>query len=246
MERELEIARGIQMAMLPMEFPAFPERDDIDIYARLTPAKAVGGDLYDFFIRDEQLYFCIGDVSGKGIPGSLVMGATSTQFRTLSVGEHRPENIVRSINATLSARNEQMMFVTLFVGVLDLSSGRLKYCNAGHDAPVVIAPDGSVRYLEVKPNLALGVEPEQVFEPQQVQLKPGTTLFLYTDGLSEAENPDHALFGKDRILETAGKKAETSERFIAEMSEAVRAFVAGAEQSDDLTMLAVRYTKSGK
>ena len=241
MERELEIARGIQMSMLPMTFPAFPERKDIDIYALLTPAKAVGGDLYDFFIRDEQLYFCIGDVSGKGIPGSLVMGATTTQFRTLSVGEHRPENIVRSINATLSARNEQMMFVTLFVGVLDLASGRLNYCNAGHDAPIVIGPDGTVRCLEVKSNLALGVEPEQEFEPQQVQLKPGTTLVLYTDGLSEAENPDHALFGKDRILEAARMKAKTSEALIAGMSDAVHVFVSGAEQSDDLTMLAVRY-----
>ncbi len=241
MERELEIARGIQMAMLPMTFPAFPDRKDIDIFAFLNPAKAVGGDLYDFFIRDGQLYFCIGDVSGKGIPGSLVMGATITQFRTLSVGEHRPETIVRAINETLSARNEQMMFVTLFVGVLDLSGGRLKYCNAGHDAPIVIGPDGSARYLEVQPNLALGVEPEQEFEPQQVQLKPGTTFFLYTDGLSEAENPDHALFGKDRILEAAGKKAKTPEALIAQMSDAVHAFVSGAEQSDDLTMLALRY-----
>ena len=241
MERELEIVRGIQMAMLPMTFPAFPERKDIEIFAFLNPAKAVGGDLYDFFIRDGHLYFCIGDVSGKGIPGSLVMGATITQFRTLSVGEHRPETIVRAINETLSARNEEMMFVTLFVGVLDLSGGRLKYCNAGHDAPIVIGPDGSARYLKVQPNLALGVEPEQEFEPQQVQLKPGTTFFLYTDGLSEAENPDHALFGKDRILEAAGKKAKTPEALIAQMSDAVHAFVSGAEQSDDLTMLALRY-----
>ena len=226
--------------MLPTQEPL--GRKEIDIFGTLTPAKAVGGDLYDYFVRDNQLYFCIGDVSGKGVPAAMVMAVTSALFRSLSDGESSPSQVVNGLNANLSNRNDSLMFVTLFFGILDLSSGKLRYCNAGHDAPLVIGPDGSVEMLEVESNLAVGVMPGWEFVEQEVTLKPGSLLFLYTDGLTEAENPVHALFGMDRILEEARKDGKQSPAdFVASMQAAVHTFVDGAEPSDDLTMLAIRY-----
>ncbi len=241
MERELGIAREIQMSMLPKDYP---DREDVDIAGRQKPALTVGGDLYDFFILDDALYFCIGDVSGKGVPASLVMAVTSTQFRSLGQTESRPEHIVQLLNQTLCARNDSLMFVTLFVGVLHLDTGVLDYCNAGHDAPLLVGADGSVRLLDVQPNLALGVEPDQEFVAQRIVLKPGSLFFLYTDGLNEAENPDHDQFGLDRILDTAQKAGPASPAALLDtMTSAVHGFVSGAEQSDDLTMLAIKRLK---
>ena len=241
MERELGIAREIQMTMLSKDYPAFPDRNDIDIFGQQNPARAVGGDIYDFFILDDALYFCIGDVSGKGVPAALVMSATSTQFRSLSRGGIRPERLVGLLNESLCSRNATMMFVTLFVGILHLDTGELEYCNAGHDAPVLIGGDGSVRMLDVLPNLALGVMAEQEYVPQRTVLARGSTLFMYTDGLTEAEAPDHSQFGLKRILEVARKTGAVPPRdLLFRMETAVQGFVAGAEQSDDLTMLALR------
>lgn len=238
--RELDIARNIQMSMLPTQEPL--GRKEIDIFGTLTPAKAVGGDLYDYFVRDNQLYFCIGDVSGKGVPAAMVMAVTSALFRSLSDGESSPSQVVNGLNANLSTRNESLMFVTLFFGILDLSSGQLRYCNAGHDAPLLIGPDGSVEMLEVESNLAVGVMPGWDFVEQEATLKPGSLLFLYTDGLTEAENPVHDLFGMDRILEEARKGSQQQPaNFVASMEKAVHTFVDGAEPSDDLTMLGIRY-----
>ena len=238
--RELDIARNIQMSMLPVQGPV--DGKGIDLSGTLTPAKAVGGDLYDYFIRDNQLYFCIGDVSGKGVPAAMVMAVTSALFRSLSDGESSPAQVVSGLNENQSSRNESLMFVTLFFGILDLSSGKLRYCNAGHDAPLIIGPDGSVEMLQVEPNLAVGVMPGWEFVEQEVTLKPGSLLFLYTDGLTEAENPVHELFGMDRILEEARKDNKQSPAdFVSSMKAAVHTFVDGAEPSDDLTMLAIRY-----
>ena len=238
--RELDIARNIQMSMLPTQEPL--GRKEIDIFGTLTPAKAVGGDLYDYFIRDNQLYFCIGDVSGKGVPAAMVMAVTSALFRSLSDGESSPAQVLSGLNENQSNRNDSLMFVTLFFGVLDLSNGKLRYCNAGHDAPLVIGPDGSVEMLAVESNLAVGVMPGWEFVEQEVTLKPGSLLFLYTDGLTEAENPVHELFGMDRILEEARKDNKQSPaEFVSSMKAAVHTFVDGAEPSDDLTMLAIRY-----
>ena len=241
MERELGIAREIQKAMLPKDYP---DREDVDIAGRQKPALTVGGDLYDFFILDDALYFCIGDVSGKGVPASLVMAVTSTQFRSLGQTESRPEHIVQLLNQTLCARNDSLMFVTLFVGVLHLDTGVLDYCNAGHDAPLLVGADASVHLLDVQPNLALGVVPDQEFVAQRTVLKPGSLLFLYTDGLNEAENPDHDQFGLDRILATAKEAGPASPAALLDaMTSAVHGFVSGAEQSDDLTMLAIKRLK---
>ena len=238
-ENELKIAHGIQMSMLPKTYPAFPSRDDIDIFGQVTPAKAVGGDLYDFFIRDEKLYFCIGDVSGKGVPASLVMAVTRSLFRNIAAHTMEPQKMVMGINDSLSENNETSMFVTLFVGVMDLATGSLDYCNAGHDMPLLLT-DGEVSLLPCDPNIPAGVFPEWEFSRQQVQLKRGTTIFLYTDGLNEAEDIDHNQFEMDRVMDTAKVAGNSPQELIAAMSAAVAQFVGDAEQSDDLTMFAIQ------
>ena len=237
-ERELQIAHNIQMAMLPKTFPPFPDRNDINIFAELTPAKAVGGDLYDFFIRDEKLFFCIGDVSGKGVPAALVMAMACSAFRLLAESENGPESIVSRMNDAMARNNDMNLFVTLFVGVLDMDTGRLRYCNAGHCAPCVDSQP-----LQVDPNLPVGVMSGWAFTVQETILMPGSMLFLYTDGLTEAEDIHHNLFGEERMKEALiQKNAHTPQTMIEQMATAVNTFVGGAEQSDDLTMLAIQYT----
>lgn len=243
MESELNIARGIQMEMLPKTYPPYPERKDIDIYGSLTPARAVGGDLYDFHIHDERLFFCIGDVSGKGVPASLVMAVISAQFRTLSANEEQPQRIVKAMNTTMVGRNDSMMFATLFVGVINLKTGELRYCNAGHDSPVIVS-EQSYELLPVDTNVPIGIVPDWTYTQQQTTIQSGSTIFLYTDGLTEAEEKDQKLFGEKRMLETieAGKTSDP-ETIINNMTNAIRLYVGDAEQSDDLTMLAIRYNK---
>ena len=240
MESELSIAREIQMSMIPKDFTLSPQRDDLEIYANLTPAKAVGGDFYDFLLRDGRLYFCIGDVSGKGVPSALVMSIISTQFRSLSSTENKPEKIVSAINASSKDRNETMMFATLFVGILEPETGVLSYCNAGHNAPILTGKGPS--FMDVESNLPVGVETGWKYKGQQLTLHPGTTILLYTDGLTEAENQQHDQFGERRIVDVLGKVGTcVPETMIRALNETVHAFVGPAEQSDDLTMLAIRY-----
>jgi len=241
-EGELGIARDIQMSMLPKQFPAFPERADIDVYALLHPAKEVGGDLYDYLIRDEKLYFCIGDVSGKGIPAAMVMSVTRALFRTASVHDSMPNKIVAGINGQIFDDNESSMFVTFFVGVLDLPTGRLRYCNAGHNAPLLV-DDTGVRQLPCDPNLPLGIVADHKFTTQETLLSPMTTLFLYTDGLTEAENGQLELFGDERMVDVAQQAGAQPMQLVGQMESEVADFVGAADQSDDMTMLAVRYTK---
>ena len=243
MENELEIARGIQMSMLPKIFPPFPERSDIDIYASIVPAKEVGGDLYDFYIRDEKLYFCIGDVSGKGVPASLVMAVTRSLFRTVSGHEKSPGRIVTTMNDSMSEMNESSMFVTFFCGVLDLKTGHLRYCNAGHNAPVLL--NSTKALLPVEPNIPLGIMQGMVFKEQETDLSFDDAVFLYTDGLTEAENAAHELFGEGRMLDAlSGLKGSRSHQ--EQMQKAVADFVGDAPQSDDLTMLIIHYLNEVK
>ena len=239
-ERELQIAHDIQMAMLPKMFPPFPDRYDIDIFGELTPAKAVGGDLYDFFIRDEKLFFCIGDVSGKGVPASLVMAVTRALFRNIVTHITdpiaNPNHIVDSMNTSICDGNDSSMFVTLFVGVLDLQTGHLRYCNAGHDKPYI---DGM--QIQCDSNIPVGVMPDWNFTEQETDMAPGSMIYLYTDGLTEAENARHEQFGGQRIADIAASYKESPQELIKKMSGAVRQFVGETEQSDDLTMFAIKY-----
>ena len=248
---ELRIATSIQHEMLPKIFPPYPERDDIDIYGMLIPARAVGGDLYDFFIRDEKLFFCIGDVSGKGVPSALVMAVIHSLFRMATAHEDRPARIMQTINETACQGNNSNMFVTMFIGVLDLPTGRLRYCDAGHDAPFI-----NDNALEVIPNLPVGVFDDFTYAGQETQIAPDSTLFLYTDGLTEAmrstsgrllpdgrKNGQHEQFGLERVKEVLRQDNNLSPKELLEkMTVAVHSFVKDAEQSDDLTMMAIHYT----
>jgi len=238
---ELHVARHIQREMLPKTFPPYPERSDLDIYGSLEPAREVGGDLFDFFIRDERLYFCIGDVSGKGIPSAMVMSVIHSLFRTFSERMGNPARIVEALNEELCRGNDSTMFVTFFLGILDLPSGRLHYCNAGHDRPILVR-DG-VTELPAKANLPVGVFNDTRYVAQECDLPAGATLFLYTDGLTEARNVRRELFTRDRILEALGLgPVGDSRKLLETVDKAVRRFIGEAEQSDDLTMLAIRYT----
>ena len=239
-ENELRIARGIQMGMLPRIFPPFPERDDVDLYALMQPAKEVGGDLYDFLIINEKLYFCIGDVSGKGIPASLVMAVARNLFRVVCQQEVGPAEIARQINDAVAAENEQLMFVTMFFGVIDLKTGRMEWCNCGHNPPVVLEAEGA-RFLDVVPNTPLGVCMGWNFVGEHIDDIRGVPLLLYTDGLNEAENTAHEQFGNDRMLRQAAcTPFTTAAELIFSMQRAVAQFVDGAEASDDLTMLCLK------
>ena len=244
---ELRIAMNIQKEMLPHSFSL--ARDDIDVFGSLTPAREVGGDLYDFFIRDEKLFFCIGDVSGKGVPSAMVMAVIHSLFRMASAHENHPARIMQTVNETACQGNESNMFVTLFIGVLDLPTGHLRYCDAGHDAPIVLSgkEDGEkwTVAMPVSPHLPIGVFSDTAYTSQSSQIAPGSTLFLYTDGLTEARRGPRQFFGLQRTEEVLNRCAREQlgpQQIIETVGEAVRQFIGDAEQSDDLTMLAIRYT----
>ena len=239
-DSELHIAQNIQSEMLPRHEIIRP---DIEASGRQITALEVGGDLYDYFIRDEKLFFCIGDVSGKGVPSSLVMAVVHSLFRSLSQHESNPSHIMQSINASSCDGNETNMFVTLFIGVLDLPTGRLRYCNAGPDAPLLLGTD--VKTLPVDSNLPVGLFNDFKYSQQQAQLDDGTMMFLYTDGLTEAVNPEKKLFGLQRVMATAEDCLEQGQPSLIQvmdaMHAAVKEFACGTKQNDDLTMLVLKY-----
>lgn len=240
-ESELKVASDIQMSMVPRIFPAFPNRPDIDLYASMTPAKEVGGDLYDFFVQDERLYFCVGDVSGKGIPASLFMAVTRNLFRIVAQQGRSPEEIATQINLILSHDNEQNMFVTMFIGCADLKTGHLDYCNCGHNAPLI---DGQFMKLQYT-NRPIGIWEEGGFIGESIDDIRGRQMLIYTDGLNEAENPQKQLFGEHRLQELmAGALSLNSEQVIDMLQEAVERHRDGAAPNDDLTLLCLKLIKS--
>ena len=245
-EHELKVASDIQMAMVPRKFPAFPERNDIDLFAAMVPAKEVGGDLYDYFILDEQLYFCIGDVSGKGIPASLLMAVTRNLFRIIAQQGHTPESIAMQINSVLSRDNEQGMFVTMFIGQIDLKDGVLRYCNCGHNPPVIVRKDGKAEFIPVKyTNRPLGVWEEGGFQGETLGCIRGELLLCYTDGLNEAENMKLELLGNDTVIRLMTECARMSaEEVIRKLELEVERHRAGAIPNDDLTLLCLRLRKA--
>ena len=236
-ENELKVASDIQMSMLPRIYPAFPNRNDIDLHALMTPAKEVGGDLYDYFIQNERLYFCVGDVSGKGIPASLFMAVTRNLFRIIAQQGHAPADIATQINAFLFKDNERCMFVTMFIGMVDLKTGHLDFCNCGHNPPII---DGEFMHLEYE-NQPLGLWDDDVFTGESIDNIKGRQLLIYTDGLNEAENPEKQLFGNDRLLNMIAQLTNaTSEEVVNQLKAAVEEHRAGADQNDDLTLLCLR------
>jgi serine phosphatase RsbU (regulator of sigma subunit) len=235
---ELHVAGRIQQSMLPEHHIHL---DEVEVVGSLVPAKEVGGDLFDYFVRDEKLFFCIGDVSGKGVPSAMMMAGTHSLFRAASAHENDPARIMASINETLCQGTNSNMFVTLFIGVLDLPTGHLHYCNAGHNPPIVLDPQPTT--LDCEANLPVGVFVETKYECQAKQLQTGDILFLYTDGLTEAMNSRHKQFGIHRVeetLTTIAEKLTRTEDILDTMSTEVSRFVGNAEQSDDLTMLVIQ------
>ena len=239
-ESELRIAHDIQMKMVPN---VFPTRPDIDIYASMIPAKEMCGDLYDFFVRNDQLYFCIGDVTGKGVPAALFMTVTKNLFRAYASNESTPDYIVSQMNHNLTEDNKSHMFVTLFVGILDLSSGLLRYCNAGHEDPIIV--NRETRLLPINRIFPVGAVAGTPYQTQAIVMEPQTTIFLYTDGVTEAMTADKKMFGREQILDEINRTIQTGQvapkALIERMTAAVQAFVGDTEQSDDLTMLAINY-----
>lgn len=236
---ELHVANRIQQSMLP---PNHQHRKDLDVCGSLVPARKVGGDIFDYYIRDEKLFFCIGDVSGKGTASAMLMGVIHSMFRSLSLHENNPARIMQSINELFCQENESNMFITFFLGVLDLPTGRLRYCNAGHDCPYIIHNSQPVS-LDCIAHLPLGVLDEMKYNRQEIQLQPDSTIFLYTDGLTEAMNLQHKQFGLKRVETVLATCADKQpQQILQRVTEAVHEFVKDAKPSDDLTMLAVRYT----
>ncbi|MBQ3878213.1 MAG: SpoIIE family protein phosphatase [Prevotella sp.] len=232
-ESELRIAREIQMAMVPHEFPS---SKSLDIYAQMTPAKEVGGDLYDFVLLDDKLYFCVGDVSGKGVPAALFMSMSARLFRTLCNYSLSPAQIATSMNNELAQNNDNGMFVTMFIGLLNLKSGVLEFCNAGHNPPIL---DGN--FIDMEPNAPIGLWEGLDYEGQTLGDITGMQLFVYSDGLNEAENADNDQYSDERMQDFVRKHHNLGcHQLIDSLEQDVESHVNGAAPSDDLTMLCIR------
>ena len=241
-ESDLRIARDIQRSMVPS---TFPDRPDLDIYASMTPAKEVGGDLYGYLLQDDKLYFVLGDVSGKGVPASLFMAQATRLFRTLAAQQMMPAEICTRINDALSGEdNEAGMFVTMFMGLVDLKTGHLDFCNAGHNPPVLVE-SGKAAFIEMLPNAPIGLWPGMQYEGEELQSIMDMPLFVYSDGLNEAENRQQEQFSDERLVEILEKTPfESSKQMIELLSTEVEKHRDGAEPNDDLTMLCVRVLRT--
>ena len=241
-ESDLRIARDIQRSMVPS---TFPDRPDLDIYASMTPAKEVGGDLYGYLLQDDKLYFALGDVSGKGVPASLFMAQATRLFRTLAAQQMMPAEICTRINDALSGEdNEAGMFVTMFMGLVDLKTGHLDFCNAGHNPPVLVE-SGKAAFIEMLPNAPIGLWPGMQYEGEELQSIMDKPLFVYSDGLNEAENRQQEQFSDERLVEILEKTPfESSKQMIELLSTEVEKHRDGAEPNDDLTMLCVRVLRT--
>ena len=241
-ESDLRIARDIQRSMVPS---TFPDRPDLDLYASMTPAREVGGDLYGYLLQDDKLYFALGDVSGKGVPASLFMAQATRLFRTLAAQQMMPAEICTRINDALSGEdNEAGMFVTMFMGLVDLKTGHLDFCNAGHNPPVLVE-SGKAAFIEMLPNAPIGLWPGMQYEGEELQSIMDMPLFVYSDGLNEAENRQQEQFSDERLVEILERTPfESSKQMIELLSTEVEKHRDGAEPNDDLTMLCVRVLRT--
>ncbi len=240
---ELAMAQRIQKAMLPNVFPAFPERPEIDIYASMDPMRKVGGDFYDFFFVDEDhLCLVIADVSGKGMPAALFMMASKIVLLDSAKTGKSPARILEDANVAICANNKEDMFVTAWVGILELSTGKLTAASAGHEYPVLLGPTKRFELLKDKHGLVLGISSDETYKEYTLQLTPGAKVFVYTDGVTESTSGENELFGKERLLEALNRNpGGNPKQVLLEVREAVNAFVQNAEQADDLTMMCVEY-----
>lgn len=242
-ESELKIARDIQMGILPKLFPPYPDRNEFDIYATIEPAKEVGGDFYDFFFIDNDLFcFVIGDVSGKGVPAALFMAVTKTLIKAASIKGLAPDEIMNRVNNDLSHDNDSAMFVTIFFGILDVKTGELLYVNCGHNLPLFIHQKKEVEFMKKSRGIIVGAIENSEFMTERLLLKPGDTLFMYTDGVTEAMNEKDELFSNERLLkEMSSMVDKTIDEKVSCLMEKIKTFSKGVPQSDDITILILKY-----
>jgi sigma-B regulation protein RsbU (phosphoserine phosphatase) len=242
-QSELDVAKEIQEGILPKIFPAFPDRREIELFASLESAKQVGGDLYDFFFIDhKRLCFVIGDVSDKGVPAALFMAITMTLIRSTAEEHDDPATIMTRVNDKLSRENPNSMFVTLFIGILDTSTGQVAYANGGHNPPILIRNNGTATYLQGISGLVVGGMEGIPYEGLHLALNPGETIFLYTDGVTEALDAHANLFSDQRLLEEVRAHGrDDPQDLIHAVRTRVEQHVGTAQQSDDITMLALRF-----
>ena len=243
LHRELEIASQIQLSSLPSKFPAFPERDDLDLYAMMIPAQEVGGDFYDFFlIDDDRLGFVLGDVSGKGIGAALFMAITRTLIRAIGLRGLSPSECLVQVNRVLFPETMPRMFVTVIFGILHTTSGEVEYCNAGHQAPFVLRNGGEIEEAERTGGLGLCLVPEFGYTSKNLQLAPGESVLLYTDGVTEAVNGKGEQFGDEQLVDClSDAQSNAPAEIIRDVLRSVTHFSGGRAQSDDITMLALQY-----
>jgi sigma-B regulation protein RsbU (phosphoserine phosphatase) len=238
-ESELSIARNIQMSMVPS---VFPDIEGLDMYAQMTPAKEVGGDLYGYQLEDNKLYFTVGDVSGKGVPASLFMAQATRLFLTLAKQRMMPADICTKMNDALSGNdNENGMFVTMFIGLLDLQTGHLDFCNAGHNPPVIGGGDHGGDFMEMAPNAPIGLFPGLEYEGEEIESVKGRAMVIYTDGLNEAENLQQEQLGEERVLELIrATHYESARQVVTTLVRSVEQHRDGAEPNDDLTIMCLK------
>jgi len=241
MQQELNVGRDIQMSMLPVDFPPFPERTEFSIHALLKPAREVGGDFYDFFfVSEDEICLVLGDVSGKGVPAALFMAVTKTMTKTQAADDSSPASIVTRVNEELSADNPACMFVTLFVAIVNVRSGELRFTNAGHNPPYILRRDGKLDCLDQRHGPIIGAVEGVAFREDQVQIGEQDTLLLFTDGVTEAMDTSDQLYSEDRLEEFLRKADNTPDQLTGDVLNAVEQFATGAEQADDITLLAFR------
>ena len=244
MESELKVAESIQASMLPRTFPPFPGRKEFDIYAHTDPAKEVGGDFFDFVFTtcENKLYFAIADVSGKSIPGALFMVIAKTLLKTEALRCSTPGEILCNVNDLLCPDNDECMFVTVFCGMLNINTGVLEYSNAGHNPPLLSTKGGDFDFLKVKCGFVLAGMEGFTYETEKIQMYPGDTIFLYTDGVTEAMNEKDVQFSNERLKQAlCGLKGKDVTEILESIRIEVKTFVQGAPQSDDVTMLVLKY-----
>jgi len=243
LQNELDIAREIQSAMIPQKFPPFPNRKEIEIFAHMIAAKKVGGDFYDFFfIDDDHLGFAIGDVSGKGVPAALFMAVSRTLLKSTALRGISSNEVLSAVNKLLRAEKTNAMFVTLFYGILDTRTGEVEYSNGGHNPPLIVKQDGQTRQLDLTEDFVLGAISSSNYHSKKIKLQPGESILLHTDGVTEAMNHKQEQYLDERLHQRLNNQNERSPaELVQSIIEDVKTFSAGEEQSDDITVMAIKY-----
>ena len=243
MEEELNVGRDIQLSMVPVTFPAFPDRDEFDIHGLLKPAREIGGDFYDyFFVERDKLCVCVGDVSGKGVPAALFMAVTKTMIKSTAVEDHSPASVITRVNNEISLDNPNCMFITLFLGILDTVTGEFRYTNAGHPYPVIKRADGTINTLQKIHGPVVGAMDGMAYGEDCISMGQDDLLLMFTDGITEAMDVSDQLYGEQRVVDLFADYTGSNPGALVQATlDSVETFAGDAEQADDITVLALHY-----